>query len=58
MSGCPTPDKHAYENPYTARKGLSRALRKGAHGGRLPRRFYRCPCGKYHLTHKPRRGAL
>lgn len=53
--GCPTPDKAAFKTRAEAQSHLGRLWSmKGAPPGKLPCRVYRCPCGMFHLTSKPR----
>lgn len=49
---CPTPDKVKYRDSAAAALALSRAGRNGHRELKSPRRSYRCPCGRWHLTSK------
>lgn len=50
---CPTPHKLRYPSKYAANRALGSCWR-GMRGTHMPTRFYRCPCGHWHLTHQPR----
>lgn len=50
---CPTPWKQSYRDHIAAKLGLSEIQRKGKQGHE-ERRAYHCPCGKFHLTSKPK----
>lgn len=52
---CPTPGKKRYPSRDHADEGMAIMWRRGTHGGYLPVRVYLCPCGSWHLTHKPAR---
>lgn len=49
---CPQPRKTGYTTEQAAKNVLRRA-RKSRHRGKIPTRYYRCQCGKYHLTSNP-----
>lgn len=48
--GCPHPAKQAYATKARAKLSLKRMTRVG---GRETLQAYRCPCGAFHLGHKP-----
>lgn len=52
---CPTPYKRKHPTEHHAGQAISRAWRRGKHGGALPVRCYLCPCGAWHITSKPLR---
>lgn len=54
---CPTPYKAAYVSRAAADAALMRSWRsaRAGKGTRRPIRFYRCPCGRWHLTSTPNR---
>ncbi|AXH70435.1 hypothetical protein HOT75_gp048 [Gordonia phage Daredevil] len=54
---CPTPSKTVYGSGYEAERAMYKMWRAGRarRGNKLPSRTYRCPCGKWHLTSKPKR---
>lgn len=49
---CPRPAKVRFPSSVDADRALGRAWRQ-MRGCRLPVRAYLCPCGHWHLTHKP-----
>lgn len=51
---CPTPRKSRFTNKWSANKELEVCWRtmRGTH---MPTRAYRCRCGYWHMTHKPKR---
>lgn len=53
---CPTPHKVQFPSEEHADNALGHAW-QNMRGGYLPRRAYLCPCGLWHLTHKPLRAA-
>ena len=54
---CPTPYKLAYVSRAAADAALMRSWRaaRSGKGTRRPIRFYKCPCGRWHLTSTPHR---
>lgn len=53
---CPTPHKMRYRSAELADDALGFAWQY-MRGCYLPSRAYLCPCGVWHLTHKPMRAA-
>lgn len=53
-SNCPT-KKRGYRNRNAAQRKMYQVIHGNCHGGKLPIRVYRCPCGYWHLTSKPKR---
>ena len=51
---CPTPTKVAFTSRAEAQRGMGSFWRTAGRGKPMPTRVYRCPCGKWHLTSKPR----
>lgn len=49
---CPNPWKVRFPNPEDADRALGRCWRQ-MRRCRLPARAYLCPCGHWHLTHRP-----
>ena len=49
MSDCPTPTKTSYRTSGSAQAAAIRVSRELG-----PTRHYRCPCGKWHLSTKPK----
>lgn len=53
-ANCPT-GKPAYKTKRLAEEKMWRTIHGGRHGGFLPIRVYKCECGYWHMTHKPKR---
>lgn len=50
---CPTPGKKAHPTQMQAENAMRRQWRNPRPGRTHAIRAYHCPCGKWHLTHKP-----
>lgn len=53
-NNCPT-KKQGYKDRKTATKKMYQVIHGACHNGRLPIRVYKCKCGYWHLTSKPKR---
>lgn len=51
---CPTPGKSAYDSRAAAERAMGTFWHKMRNES-APTRSYRCPCGSWHLSSKPRR---
>lgn len=51
--GCPNPEYAAYPDEITARFQLAAIRERFAGADQLPVRYYRCGCGRWHVSSKP-----